>query len=232
MIEVRTAESRGRTSVGWLDSRHTFSFGDYYDPGHSGYRALRVLNEDRVRGGGGFPAHAHHDMEIVSYVIDGALEHRDSSGGGGILRPGEIQLMRAGTGITHSEFNHSKTEAVHFLQIWIVPSSRGLAPGYAQRRFDRETAARSPLLLASGDGRDGALEIAQDVDLWVAIVGKGEARELALRPQRHAWVQVARGSVDVAGTRLDQGDGAAVRDETSVSLAGRDAAEVLVIDLA
>ena len=195
MIQIRSAEDRGRTDWGWLDSRHSFSFGEYHDPAHVGFRTLRVINDDRVQAGAGFGTHGHRDMEILSYVLDGALEHKDSSGGGGVIRPGEIQFMRAGTGVTHSESNHSKVEPVHFLQIWIVPDARGLEPTYGQRPFDREAAMRDFVLLASRDGRDGSLEVHQDVDLWVALVGAGERREFRLRPRRHLWLQVARGSV-------------------------------------
>ena len=194
MIQVRSARDRGRTEWGWLDSRHTFSFGDYHDPGHMGFRALRVINDDRVKPGAGFGTHGHRDMEILSYVLEGALAHKDSSGGGGVIRPGEIQFMRAGTGVTHSEYNDSKTEPVHFLQIWLVPDTRGLRPTYGQRAFDRDAARRGLVLLASRDGREGSLQVQQDVDLWVTLLDKGDARTLALRPGRHAWVHVARGS--------------------------------------
>ena len=165
----------GRTDWGWLDSRHTFSFGEYHDPAHMGFRTLRVINDDRVKAGAGFGTHGHRDMEILSYVLEGALEHKDSSGGGGVIRPGEIQFMRAGTGVTHSEYNHSKIEPVHFLQIWIVPDARGLKPAYGQQAFDRDTAARGFVLLASHDGRDGSLHVHQDVDLWVRARRRGRA---------------------------------------------------------
>jgi hypothetical protein len=232
MIQIRPADARGRTDWGWLDSRHTFSFGDYHDPAHMGFRALRVINDDRVKAGAGFGRHGHQDMEILSYVLEGALEHQDSSGGGGVIRPGEIQLMRAGTGVTHSEQNHSKVEPVHFLQIWIVPDARGLKPGYEQQPFDRALASRAFVLLASKAGRDGSVDIHQDVDLWVTAVGPGERRELRLRAGRHAFLHVARGSVSVNGTALGEGDGGAVSDEDRLELAGHDTAEVLVFDLA
>ncbi|MCM2257397.1 MAG: pirin family protein [Vicinamibacteria bacterium] len=232
MIQVRSAASRGRTDWGWLDSRHTFSFGDYHDQQHMGFRTLRVLNDDRVRPGAGFGTHGHRDMEILSYVLEGALEHKDSSGGGGVIRPGEIQFMRAGSGVTHSEYNHSKLEPVHFLQIWIVPDERGLEPAYGQFAFDREAARKSFVLLASQDGRHGSIRVHQDVDLWVTLVGAGEQRELALRPGRHAWVHVARGSVSVNGASLGEGDGAAISAEDKLSVLGTDEAEVLVFDLA
>jgi quercetin 2,3-dioxygenase len=232
MIQVRPAGERGRTDWGWLDSRHTFSFGEYHDPAHSGFRALRVINDDRVKAGAGFGTHGHRDMEILSYVLEGALEHKDSSGGGGVIRPGEIQFMRAGTGVTHSEWNHSKVEPVHFLQIWIVPDTLRLEPAYGQHAFDRAAAARGLVLLASGDGRDGSLHVRQDVDLSVAILGAGERREVRLRPGRHAWVHVARGAVAVTGTALGEGDGAAVSGANSLEIVGRTPAEILVFDLA
>lgn len=231
MIQIRRAEERGRTDWGWLDSRHTFSFGDYRDPGHMGFRALRVLNDDRVQPGAGFGTHGHSDTEILSYVLEGALEHKDSSGGGGVIRPGEIQFMRAGSGVRHSEYNHSKVEPVHFLQIWIEPDARGLSPTYGQQAFDSDAARRSFVLLASKNGREGSLQVQQDVDVWMTLIGKDERRELPLRPGRHAWVHVARGSVSVNGNELREGDGAAVSGEDRLQLVGRNAAEVLVFDL-
>lgn len=232
MIQVRPADERGRTDWGWLDSRHTFSFGDYHDPDQMGFRTLRVLNADRVKAGAGFGSHSHADMEILSYVLEGALAHTDSSGGGGVIRPGEIQFMRAGTGVTHSEYNHSKVEPVHFLQIWIVPDMRGLAPAYGQHAFDRDKAKGSFALLASRNGREGSLQVQQDVDLWVGLIGARESREFRLRPTRQAWVHVARGSVSLNGTLLHEGDGAAVSSEESLQFIGQQPAEVLVFDLA
>jgi redox-sensitive bicupin YhaK (pirin superfamily) len=231
MIQVRPAKERGRTDWGWLDSRHTFSFGDYHDGAHMGFRTLRVINDDRVKAGAGFGTHGHRDMEILSYVLEGALEHKDSSGGGGVIRPGEIQLMRAGTGVTHSEANHSTTEPVHFLQIWIVPDARGLKPGYGQQAFDQAKASRGFVLLVSKEGRDGSLQIHQDVDLWVTFIGPQERRELRLGAGRHAWIHVARGSIEVDGTVLGEGDGAAVSSVDRLALVGREPAEVLVFDL-
>lgn len=232
MIEVRSAENRGRTDWGWLDSRHTFSFGDYYDPRHMGFGALRVINDDRVTPGSGFGTHGHRDMEILSYVLEGALEHKDSSGGGGVIRPGEIQFMRAGSGVTHSEYNHSKAEPVHFLQIWIVPDTRGLEPAYGQLSFDREVARSGFVLLASKSGRNGAIQVHQDFELWMTLLGPGDRRELQLRSGRRAWVHVARGSVELNGTGLQEGDGTAVSDEEKLGLVGKHDAEVLVFDLA
>jgi len=232
MIRVRPAAERGRTEWGWLDSRHTFSFGEYYDPKHEGFRTLRVINDDRVRPGAGFGTHGHRDMEILSYVLEGALEHKDSAGGGGVIRPGEIQFMRAGTGVTHSEFNHSKVEPVHFLQVWIVPDQRGLKPAYGQLALDQEAAARSFVLLASRDERQGSIQVHQDVDLWVSFIGAGQRRDVRLRPGRHAWIHVARGSVSVNGTALGEGDGAAVSGEGTLQFGGETSAEVLMFDLA
>lgn len=232
MLRVRRAEERGRTDWGWLDSRHTFSFGEYHDPEHMGFRALRVLNDDRVAPGAGFGTHAHRDMEILSYVLEGALEHKDSLGTGSVIRPGEIQMMRAGTGVTHSEFNQSKTEPVHFLQVWIVPDTRGLAPAYGQRGVDKDAARRGFALLASQDGRDGSLQVHQDVDLWLALPEPGARRTFTLRPGRHAWIHLARGSAQVNGMELAEGDGLAASDADSLTLVGRKAAEVLLFDLA
>jgi redox-sensitive bicupin YhaK (pirin superfamily) len=231
-LRVRRAADRGRTDWGWLDSRHTFSFGEYHDPSHMGFRSLRVINDDRVTAGAGFGTHGHSDMEILSYVLEGGLAHRDSMGTGSVIRPGEIQMMRAGTGVTHSEYNASKTEPVHFLQIWIVPDRRGLAPAYDQKPIDRDAARRGFALLASTDGRDASLRISQDVDLWMALVTAGERRDLRLKPGRHAWVHVARGSVELGGTPLAEGDGAAVSNAEVLTLVGGDAAEVLLFDLA
>jgi redox-sensitive bicupin YhaK (pirin superfamily) len=233
MLRIRRAEERGRTEWGWLDSRHTFAFGDYYDSAHVGFRALRVINDDLVEPGAGFGAHSHRDMEILSYVLEGALEHEDSSGGGGVIRPGEIQLMRAGTGVTHSEYNHSRAEPVHFLQIWILPDTEGLPPAYAQRSFDREAAARDFLLLVSPDARDGSLPIRQDVDVWAGVIGAAESRDFRIRKGRHAWLHVARGSVSVDGNRLQEGDGAAVTGQDRLRMEGNgESAEVLLFDLA
>ena len=218
-----------------MDSRHSFSFGEYHDREHMGFRALRVINDDRVAAGGGFPTHAHRDMEILSYVLEGALAHEDSMGTGSVIRPGEIQLMRAGTGVSHSEFNHSKTDLVHFLQIWLVPAERGLPPAYGQQAIELEAARRDFALLASHDGRDHSLRLHQDVDLRMALIGPDTRRQAPLRAGRHAWVHVARGSVSVNGVPLSKGDGAALSDEARVEMSGRDRtgeAEVLLFDLA
>jgi quercetin 2,3-dioxygenase len=232
MITVRKAAERGTTDWGWLDSRHTFSFGDYHDPRHEGFRSLRVLNDDRVQAGRGFGTHGHRDMEILSYVLEGALEHKDSSGGGGVIRPGEIQFMRAGTGVTHSEANASKTEPVHFLQVWIVPDARGLRPTYDQKKIDEAKARAGFALVASRDARDGSVQVHQDVDLFVAKVGPGETRTLPIGPSRHVFVHLARGDASVNGEALAAGDGAFLEATPSLEVAGVSDAELLVFDLA
>jgi redox-sensitive bicupin YhaK (pirin superfamily) len=201
MIIVRPAEERGVANFGWLDSRHTFSFGHYYDPRHMGIGALRVINDDRVAPGGGFDTHSHQDMEIISYVLEGAMEHQDSIGTGSVIRPGDVQRMTAGTGIAHSEFNHSRTEPVHFLQIWIVPERKGLAPGYEQKTFPLEERHGKARLVASRDGRDGSLTVHQDIDLYTSVLEAGDEVAIVLRPERSAWVQVARGAALVHGYR-------------------------------
>jgi hypothetical protein len=234
MITIREADERGRFDQGWLDTRHTFSFAGYHDPAHMGFRALRVINEDRVVAGEGFGTHGHQDMEIVSYVLTGALAHKDSTGGHGVLRPGEVQRMSAGTGVRHSEYNASKDEIVHFLQIWIVPDRAGHPPSYEQKRFpDAEKKGRLRLV-ASPDAADGSLSVHQDARVYATILGDGEEVRLALAPGRHAWVQAARGELTVNGKPLGAGDGAALSDEATLVLAGRGAAggEALVFDLA
>jgi quercetin 2,3-dioxygenase len=232
MIIVRPAEERGVANFGWLDSRHTFSFGHYYDPRHMGIGALRVINDDRVAPGGGFDTHAHQDMEIISYVLEGAMEHQDSIGTGSVIRPGDVQRMTAGTGIAHSEFNHSRAEPVHFLQIWIVPERKGLEPGYEQKTFPLEERRGKARLVASRDGRDGSLTVHQDIDLYTSVLEAGDEVAIALRPERSAWVQVARGAVTLNGTDLKEGDGAAVFDTATLTLTSDTESEVLVFDLA
>ncbi len=232
MVTLRPANQRGRTAIDWLDSWHSFSFGDYYDPAHMGFRSLRVINDDRIAPGGGFGRHPHRDMEIVTYVLQGALEHRDSLGTGSVIRAGDVQRMTAGTGIYHSEFNPSEAEPVHLLQIWLLPEARNLRPGYEQRSA-AELAGGGPLrLLASRDGRDGSVTVHQDVDLFAARLGAGEAVTHRLRPGRGAWVQVTRGSVELNGRPLRPGDGATVEDEAELRLTAKEPAEALVFDLA
>ncbi len=220
MITLRAHDQRGRTKFDWLDSSHTFSFGDYRDPDHMGFRTLRVINEDYVVPGRGFSPHSHRDMEIISLVLDGALEHKDSTGTSSVIRPGDVQRMSAGTGITHSEWNHSKTEEVHFLQIWIVPDRRDLPPGYEQKSIPEKTRRGRLVLLASRDGQDGSVSLHQDVALLGTRLDPGQPVVHVPAPGRHAWVHVARGAATLNGRPLVAGDGAAVRDETSLTIAG------------
>ncbi len=232
MIQLRLSRERGHTDLGWLDSYHTFSFGDYYDPNHIGFRSLRVINDDRVAPGMGFGLHPHRDMEIVTYVLDGALEHRDSLGNGSVIRPGDVQRMSAGTGILHSEFNASQTDPVHFLQIWILPEQKGLPPSYEQRAFTAEGKRGRLRLIASQDGREGTVTLHQDVDLYAAVLAPGDEVMRTLQRGRHAWVQVAHGAVTLNGTILKAGDGAAVSEEENITLRANEEAEVLLFDLA
>jgi redox-sensitive bicupin YhaK (pirin superfamily) len=232
MLTLRPSDARGRTRIDWLDSRHTFSFGDYYDPAHVSFRSLRVVNEDWVAPGSGFGTHPHRDMEIITYVVEGALEHRDSLGTGSVIRPGEVQRMTAGTGIFHSEYNPSAAEPVHLVQIWILPERRGLAPGYEQRAFPEAERRDRLRLVASRDGRGGAVTLHQDVDLFAGLLSAGARVVHGLRPGRAAWVQVLRGAVTVNGRPVKAGDGAAVEEEPAVNLAAGEAAEVLLFDLA
>ena len=231
-LSIRRAGERGRADHGWLLSFHTFSFADYYDPAHMGFRALRVINEDRVQPGRGFGTHSHRDMEIISYVLEGELEHKDSMGTSSIIRPGEVQRMSAGTGVTHSEFNASRSELVHFLQIWILPERPGGKPGYEQKAFPEAERKGKLRLVASPDGRDGSVTIRQDVTLHTGLLCTGEALRHALEPGRHAWVHVARGQVEIGGEQLEAGDAAAISDARGLELSGRDSSEVLLFDLA
>ena len=232
MITVRKAEDRGRAKFDWLDSRHTFSFGDYYDPRFMGFRHLRVINEDRVRPGGGFPTHPHRDMEIITYVLEGALEHKDSMGNGSVIRWGVVQRMSAGTGITHSEYNPSRSEPVHFLQIWILPEHAGGRPEYEQRAFSPQEARGKLLLVAARDGRAGALTVQQDAELSIALLERGGTLTHRLRPGRYGWLQVARGEISVNDVALKAGDGAAISDEPALMIEANSAAELLLFDLA
>src|SRR6195256_1576758 len=232
MIAVRHREERGVANFGWLDSRHTFSFGEYHDPRHMGFGPLRVINEDRVEPGRGFDTHGHRDMEIISYVLEGALEHKDSIGTGSVIRPGDVQVMSAGTGIRHSEFNHSKKDPVHFLQIWVMPARQGLKPRYDQKNFpDMEKRGRLRLV-GSPDGRDGSIIIHQDAEIYASLLASGEAVTHVLRAGRRGWVQVVRGAIEVNGQSVSAGDGVAVRDEPELTVRSRaDGSEVLVFDL-
>jgi redox-sensitive bicupin YhaK (pirin superfamily) len=231
MIRIRKAQERGHARHGWLESYHTFSFADYHDPAHLGFRDLRVINEDRVQPGEGFGTHAHQDMEIISYVLEGELEHRDSMGNGSVIRPGDVQLMRAGTGVTHSEFNPSSEQLVHFLQIWILPDRQGHTPAYQQRHFPAAQRTNFLRLMASRDGRDGSLQIQQDVSLYATLLEQGETITHPLAEGRRAWVQMARGRARLNGQRLEEGDGAAVSDEVHLQLAADSPTEILVFDL-
>lgn len=232
MIKIRKADARGHFDFRWLNTFHTFSFGEYYDPAFMGFRSLRVINEDFVHQGRGFPTHGHRDMEIITYILQGALEHRDSMGNGSVIRPGDVQRMTAGTGVTHSESNPSREEAAHLLQIWILPNQEGLKPGYEQKPFTDAQKQGRLCLIASADGREGSVTIHQDSSVYATLLEAGEKVVHELAPGRHAWIQVARGVVTLNGERLEQGDGAAVSNEVKLEIAGREAAEVLLFDLA
>lgn len=227
MITLRPAGQRGHIDFGWLDTHHSFSFGSYHDPRHMGFGHLRVLNEDRVQAGAGFGTHGHRNMEIVSYVVSGMLGHKDSTGSSGIIRPGEVQVMRAGSGIRHSEMNGSQQEPVHFLQIWVAPAETGTPPEYAQKDFGT---TQGLVLLVSPDGRNGSLSIGQDIDIWRVLLSSGEATRLPLRRPR-AWVQVVRGEIEVNGARLRPGDGAALDDLQALDIVAHANAEALLFDL-
>ena len=231
MMTIRPAKERGHAEHGWLDSHHTFSFADYYDPQHMGFRTLRVINDDRVAPGQGFGAHSHKDMEIISYVLEGALAHKDSMGTGEVIRSGDVQRMSAGRGVTHSEFNASDSEPVHFLQIWIQPSERGIAPSYEQKSFPASERQGRLRVVAAPDGREGSVSIHADAVVHAALLDAGERAELPLSADRHAWVHVARGQVKVNGQLLGEGDGAALSSEERVQLEGVAGAEVLLFDL-
>ena len=233
MITLRKAADRGHVNLGWLDSRHTFSFGDYFDRAHMGFGPIRVINDDRIAGGGSFPMHPHADMEIVTYVLSGALEHQDSLGNGSVIRPGDVQRMSAGTGIRHSEANASKTEPVHLLQIWLKPERRGLAPGYEQTTIAADDKRGRLRLIGSKDGRDGSVTINQDVALYASILGTSDEVAHNLAPNRTAWVQVATGAAVINGEKVEAGDGVAITDTGAVTIEGRDAAtELLLFDMA
>lgn len=229
---IHDRNSRGHTKIGWLDSYHTFSFGDFYDPNRMEFRALRVINDDRVVPGAGFSTHGHRDMEIFTYVLEGALEHKDSLGTGSIIRPGEAQIMSAGTGIMHSEFNHSKTDPVHFLQIWILPNRKGISPRYDQKAFPLEERSGKLCLIAAKDGRDGAVQINQDVDLYTSILEPGHVVNYHVKPNRYAWLQMAQGVASLNGEELRAGDGVQVSGEEQLEISTDIGAEILLFDLA
>lgn len=231
MANLRAASERGRSNHGWLDSAHTFSFSSYYDPRYMGFGPLRVINDDRVAPGAGFGTHGHRDMEILSYVLEGALAHKDSLGNGSVIRPGDVQRMSAGTGIQHSEFNHSSTEPVHFLQIWIVPDQVGYAPGYEQKYFSAEEKRGQLRLVASRTGREGSVSLHQDAEVYAALLDGNDAVEFVLNSGRLAWIQVARGELRVDGQPLREGDGLALDEPGRVRLDGARAAEVLLFEM-
>lgn len=232
MIKIRKAEERGHFDFGWLNTYHTFSFGDYYDPSHMAFRSLRVINEDMVAPGRGFPTHGHRDMEIVTYIISGALEHRDSMGSGSIIRRGDAQRMSAGTGVRHSEANPSRDEPVHLLQIWIRPEREGLSPEYEEKKFADEEKQNSLRLIVSPDGAAGAVRIHQDARIYASVLDEGKSVTHQIPTDRHAWLQVAGGAVAVNGTKLKHGDGAAVSQESQLTIVAGEPSEVLLFDLA
>jgi redox-sensitive bicupin YhaK (pirin superfamily) len=232
MITVRRAEERGHFNFGWLNTYHTFSFGDYFDPRQMGFRALRVINEDWVKAGRGFPTHPHRDMEIITYILEGALEHRDSMGTGSVIRPGEVQRMSAGTGVTHSERNPSMEEQVHLLQIWIMPDKSNHRPSYEQKIYTDEEKRGRLRLIASPDGQDDSVTIHQDARVYATLLEPGQELRHELAPGRHAWVQVVRGAVSINGQELKQSDGAAISQEESLLIKGTEASEILLFDLA
>ena len=231
MIDIRKSNDRGHADHGWLNTRFTFSFADYYDPRHEQFRTLRVMNDDRIAGGGGFPTHPHRDMEIVTVVLQGALAHKDSMGNGSVIRPGDVQYMSAGSGVAHSEFNASQTEAAHLYQIWMFPDKAGYQPAYDQKHFTEEEKRGKLRLLVSPDGRDGSVKIRQNNDLYATVLGPGETVKHPLQKDRHAYVQVTRGSVKLNGKTLQAGDGAAISEEKSLELSGVEEGEVLLFDL-
>jgi redox-sensitive bicupin YhaK (pirin superfamily) len=230
MIKIRKSEERGHADHGWLDSYHSFSFANYYDPRNMGFRALRVINEDVVAGGGGFDMHPHRDMEIITYILSGALQHRDSMGNSAVMKPGLVQRITAGTGVEHSEFNYSPIEPVHLLQIWLLPEKKGLKPGYVEKSFDGKSPEGQLQLIASHTGRDGSIPVNQDIELYAAKLNNGKAVTYPLKPGRHAWLQVAEGELNVNGQTLKPGDGAAVSEEKELHLSGKDA-HFLMFDL-
>jgi len=229
---LRPSDARGNADFGWLKSRHTFSFGSYFDPNHIGFGALRVINEDRVAPSAGFPAHPHQNMEIISYVVSGGLEHKDSLGTGSVIRPGDLQRMTAGTGVRHSEYNHSDADPVHFLQIWIIPEEDGLAPSYEQKAFPEEERRNALRLIGSRDGRNGSLVIHQDVDLYASLLSADRSLAYDIRPGRKVWLQLVKGKLSVNGQQLAAGDGLGLLDAGAIALAAGEDAEFLLFDLA
>ena len=231
MLNIRKAQDRGKANLGWLESYHTFSFAEYYDPQHMGFADLRVINDDIIAPAKGFGTHPHRDMEIVTYVLDGALEHRDSMGNGSVMRPGDVQRMSAGTGVTHSEFNHSQQEPVHLLQIWILPNRNGHTPGYEQKHFAADEKRGRLRLIASLDGAEGSVSLNQDVKVFAALLDGEETASYAVNTGRVAWIHVARGEVEINGETLRGGDGASVDPETELNLSNGQDAEILLFDM-
>jgi redox-sensitive bicupin YhaK (pirin superfamily) len=231
MMNIRKAADRGHADHGWLDSHHTFSFANYYDEKHMGFRGLRVINDDRVEAGQGFGTHPHRDMEIISYVLDGALAHKDSMGTGEVIRPGDVQRMSAGTGVLHSEYNASQDDEVHFLQIWLLPAKRNVQPSYAQKTFSDADKRGKLVLVASQDGRAGSISINADASVYAGVLGEGDRAELALAQGRGAWVHVARGKARVNGEELGEGDGVAIEGVRELRFEGIDGGELLAFDL-
>jgi quercetin 2,3-dioxygenase len=232
MITIRKSEERGHFDLGWLDTYHTFSFDQYYDPAHMHWRTLRVINEDRLATGQGFPTHSHRDLEIITYILSGALEHRDSMGNGSVIRPGDVQRMTAGTGVGHSEFNPSQSELVHLLQIWILPNARSLPPSYEQKFFAADTRQGQLRLIASNDGRDDSVKINQDARVYATLLDTGQNVRHLSDQNRYAWLQLARGTIDLNGVELKPGDGAAISRESELAITARDQTELLLFDLA
>jgi len=232
MLTIRKSKERGHFNHGWLNTYHTFSFDQYYDPRYMGFRSLRVINEDFVASGRGFPRHGHRDMEILTYILEGALKHEDSLGSGSVIRPGDVQRMTAGTGVRHSEENASAEESVHLLQIWIIPNADNLEPGYEQKAFTTEERRNQLRLIASSDGRDGSVTVNQDVSLFASILDDGQEVEYEMSLQRYGWLQVARGSIDINGERTEQGDGVVIVAESDLKIRANGPAEVLLFDLA
>jgi redox-sensitive bicupin YhaK (pirin superfamily) len=232
MITIRKSEERGHFDLGWLNTYHTFSFDQYYDPAHMHFRSLRVINEDRVSPAKGFPTHSHRDMEIITYILSGALEHRDSMGNGSVIRPGDVQRMTAGTGVAHSEFNPSRTEPVHLLQIWILPKARNLPPSYEQKFFSEDERRGKLRLIASPEAGNGAVTINQDARVYAWLPNQDQSIEQVIDQGRYAWIQVARGTLNLNGVELNQGDGAAISEETRLRILAHDQAELLLFDLA
>ena len=232
MITIRKSEERGHFNLGWLDTYHTFAFDQYYDPAHRHWRTLRVINEDRVAPGQGFPTHSHRDMEIITYILSGALEHRDSMGNGSVIRPGDVQRMSAGSGVSHSEFNPSPSEACHLLQIWILPNARNLPPSYEQRFFNEADRKGKLRLIASTDGREGSVTIHQDASVFVSLMESAQTLVHKITEDRHAWLQIARGNVSLNEGEFKQGDGAAISNESELRITAREKAEIVLFDLA